>query len=437
MLWIALAPPPLPEAEADRVWWALGFSPRVCRLDEAVLLEVQASERLFGGRRALLQRVRQQAGQQGVPALACAPTALGALALMRQALQGGVPATGCGPRALRLRLDGLPIARLSAARPHAQTLMSLGCHHLGDLRALPRGGVARRFGAGLLDALDRAYGSVPDAFEWITLPERFDESLECPAAVELGPGLLFGVQRLLQRLHAWLVARHRGATTLTLHWRHDTLRRSEVADGALTVRTAEPTQDTTHLQRLLAEHLARTPLAAPVRGLRLEADGTEPLVVRSTSLLPEAHARGEPLHRFIERVSARLGAQAVLRPQLVADHRPERQVAWQAATEAASPQQPPQLPDTLAWHPPWLLREPLRLTVRQERPQYQGELTLLAGPERLESGWWPEGHGMDEADGQTRLRDYYLAESPRAGLLWVFRLRGTDRPAWFLHGIHG
>lgn len=439
MWWIAFAPPPSPEAGAEPLalaWWALGFSPRVCHLDEAVLLEVRASERLFGGRRTLLQRLRQEARHLGVPTLACAPTALGALALMRQAQQDGVPATGCGERALPQRLDTLSIATLSAARPHLETLRALGCGTLGGLRTLPRGGLARRFGAELLAALDRAYGQRPDAFEWLALPERFDEALECPAAVEVGPGLLFGVSRLLQRLRAWLTARHRGVTALTLHWRHDGRRHTEIPDGALTVRTAEPTQDTVYLSRLLAEHLARTPLAAPVRGLRLEAGGTEPMAGTSTSLLPDARERGEPLHRFMERLSARLGPHHVLRPHLVADHRPERMVCWLPASETPA-HRPPALPDGLAWQPPWLLREPLRLAVRENRPQHHGPLTLLAGPERLETGWWPEGQGRDEHDGQTRLRDYYLAESPRAGLLWVYRLRGTDSPAWFLHGIHG
>ncbi|MBP6612438.1 MAG: hypothetical protein KA197_03375, partial [Aquabacterium sp.] len=34
-------------------WWALQFTPRVAQLEEAVVLECHASERLFGGREAL------------------------------------------------------------------------------------------------------------------------------------------------------------------------------------------------------------------------------------------------------------------------------------------------------------------------------------------------------------------------------------------------
>ena len=100
MLWIALRPcappdaspsaheppPPSPEQQA-LAWWALGFSPRVCVLEEAVLLEAGASLRLFGGQRALLQRLRDELplalSSSGGTGLAVAPTALAALALLR------------------------------------------------------------------------------------------------------------------------------------------------------------------------------------------------------------------------------------------------------------------------------------------------------------------------------------------------------------------
>jgi protein ImuB len=46
--------------------------------------------------------------------------------------------------------NDLPLAALAAARPHLATLQRIGCTHWGQLRALPRGGVARRFGAPLI-----------------------------------------------------------------------------------------------------------------------------------------------------------------------------------------------------------------------------------------------------------------------------------------------
>lgn len=80
-----------------------------------------------------------------------------------------------------------------------------------------------------------------------------------------------------------------------------------------------------------------------------------------------------------------------------------------------------------------LLAEPLRLPVIAHRPQHQGELQLLLGPQRIEGGWWDH----DEATGHTlhAVRDYWVARSSRAVLLWVFQTRLADEPAWFLHGV--
>lgn len=92
-----------------------------------------------------------------------------------------------------------------------------------------------------------------------------------------------------------------------------------------------------------------------------------------------------------------------------------------------------------ALYPSWLLATPLRLTVHQGCPQYEGPLTLLAGPQRLESGWL-------EGDAHCALRDYYVARSATAGLVWVYRDRlgqpgagssaaSREVPRWYLHGL--
>ncbi len=71
----------------------------------------------------------------------------------------------------------------------------------------------------------------------------------------------------------------------------------------------------------------------------------------------------------------------------------------------------------------------------------QGPLTLLAGPERLEAGWWSllsNAEAEAEAEGEElALRDDYVAQSPHAGLLWVYRRRSAGEPAWFLQGVYG
>ena len=152
--------------------WALQFTPRVAIAEAAVLLEVAASLRLFGGQAALRERLWPGAQELGATALAWAPNALASLALARAGVEDGLRAP------LATLLDPLPLGVLSALRPHGQTLSHIGCRTLGDVRRLPRGGLARRFDAALLRALDQAYGQAPQTHTWVTLPERFEARLE-------------------------------------------------------------------------------------------------------------------------------------------------------------------------------------------------------------------------------------------------------------------
>lgn len=438
MWWCALCPNPPGIEPAQRALglWALGYTPRVALADEAVLMELSGSARLFGGRVALRARVQAEARELGAQTMAWAPNGLAALALARAGRDGvDVPAPS-----LPEVLDVLPLPVLGAARSHAAVLAQTGCRTLGDLRRRPRDALGRRFDQALLHALDRLYGEAPEAHDWLTVPEVFDARLELPSRVDDASALVFGARRLLLQLAGWLFARRRGVTAFTLRWAYDAMRSREVGPvDALTVRTAEPTRDVEHLARLLAEHLAHVRLQAPVGELFLRADESHPLVETSANLLPQADAATRPveaLPRVLERMAARLGSHRVLRPLLVADHRPEAMCRWRAAdqwADAPMPRHSAPISDTP--QPGFLLPEPLKLGVRGHRPCYQGELRLLLGPQRIEGGWWDR----DEARQRMQLvvRDYWIAFSGRAGLLWIFQTRATDgaEPAWYLHGF--
>ncbi len=222
-----------------------------------------------------------------------------ALACLRLRVEGGAGRVA--------RASDLPLHTLSAARPHLPVLARLGCRSWGDLAALPRAGLARRFGPELVQALDVAFGRAPDVYPWATLPERFAERLELPTRADTAPALLWSASRLLASLQLWLRARQLGVLAVELRWRLDVRRlngQELPPEQALVVGTAEPVQHTEHLRRLLAERLARTPMLAPAVGLALSALRTAPWQAASHSLLPQDRRGGDPLHVFIERVSA-------------------------------------------------------------------------------------------------------------------------------------
>jgi len=412
-------------------------------------MEVRASQRLFGGASALHQRVVQGAAAWGCLQWGRAPTALAALARARHGTTSG-----------SISLDQLPLHTLSATRLHQATLSRLGCKTLGDVRRLPRDGLSRRFGAPLLLALDQAHGLQPETFDWLPLPERFDMRLELPGRVDTTAALVFAARRLLQPLCAWLAGRHAGVRALTLRWQLDVRRRDDAQPGELLVRLSDATRDLERLHRLLGEHLARTLLRGPVGELSLHADDIEPLAIDSISLFQEQGPGGQPgglsaqadalaspdaqrrqreaLSTLLDRLSARLGPERVTQARVLADHRPERTQRWTPAVLmlGTSPRPAPLPPIADHPQPCWLLPAPRPLALHDdgplslaERPVYQGPLRLLAGPHRVEAGWW---------DDLTVARDYYIAHSEQAGLLWVFRERhapGARRSAWFLHGF--
>lgn len=433
---------------AALAWWSLQFTPWVAQVQQALVLEISASERLFGGRRALLQALLQPGHAPLAMQYAHGNSALLALArLACNALQH--PGEVAQPL---LPPDALPLHTLAAAQPHLSTLERLGCTTWGQLRALPRGGVARRFGAPLLTALDQAYGTAPEVYAWLRLPEVFDAPLELAAQVESASAMLFGARRLLAQLQLWLRARQHGVLALELRWQLDARRANarhhdawHPGDGygRLHLRTAEPTQDPRHLERLLAEHLAQVTLPAPVLYLRLRTLETCALRGQSLSLLSDELRSGDSLHHLLERVAARLGPQSVRAVTLQDDHRPECMQNWQALGAQAQSAAPGAMAtskrsasstsagDTQALYPTWLLPQARSLPSGPDGlPQWHGPLALLAGPQRLELQAWDKGPSVQ--------RDYYIAQSPGQGLLWVYRERlgaaQEQGAAWYLHG---
>ncbi len=447
--------------------WALQFTPSVSlqsdlafgELDDTLrpcglLLEVAPSLRCFGGGAALLRRLREGLCAIGLPArVGVAPSATAAWLFARH--RDGLHA---GAAELEGTLRALPAALLARTTAQRATLDAIGARHVDDLLALPRAGLARRCGRALLDELDRALGRQPEPRRWFEAPERFDARIELLAQVEHAEALLFTARRLLEQLAGWLAARHGGLRECVVHAEHDRRYGGDSRpDTRLEIRLADPSRDPERLCGLLRAKLAVTRLVAPVRALRLRCDEVLPLPGASESLFPGDDTAREGVARLVERLQARLGPREVQRLQVAADHRPE--AAWRAVPAdashrpkagAAAAGATTVAPHTdAATHAPrtdaatahaavaclprplWLLDSPIPIGERNSRPWWRSALTLLAGPERIESGWW---------DGAPVQRDYFVAEDETHVLYWIYRERlapEDTRAGWFVHGRFG
>jgi protein ImuB len=398
-VWLAIHPSSAIPSASSLACWAGQFTPRVSVADSALLLEIGGCLRLFGGLDALRQAVMEGlATQEIVARIAVAATPQAALWLAEGECDD---------------LDALPIAALTWPKGVAEKLTRFGLSRLGEARRLTLAGLARRIGKEAATTIARAYGEAPDPRPDFVFPLRFDERLELPVAVENAPALLFAARRLTGALAGWLNIRQAGLRECRLDLVH------QQGTTGLPLRFAEVTRDGSRIERVLRERLERLPLAAPVEALRLIAEALEPLAGHSGGLFDEGNAR-EGMAALVERLRARLGEERVYGIVPVADHRPECATARGAAGADAGIGK--------GSRPFWLLARPESLAEVAGRPHRCGPLRLLAGPERIESGWWDGEEGV----GDLR-RDYFIALTADDRWAWVFReLRAPG--GWYLHG---
>lgn len=397
------------------------FTPRVSlEPPDALLLELRGSVALFGG----LARLR--AAIQGLfPAatVALAPTPRAALAL-------AVAGRRCGladPARFLGRLAPLPLACLRWPQEAEARLAAMGLRTVGDVLRLPRAGFAQRFGVEWLDALDRLTGRSPDPRAAFVPPPRFKARCEPSWEPSGADGVLRVIEPLLESLERFLRERQRGLVALRLtleHRGHDPTQ--------CVLRLASPEQSAAAFARLFAIRLERLPLPAPVRRCTLQSG---PLLHRPAAdgalWRPGEQGGGAAvqLPAFLEQLRARLGDSAVQGLAQLPGHRPER-LTQALSPGVTHPTRELRAPWAAGRRPLWLLPQPRRLQSAADgsgHPADDGRrLELLAGPERIETGWW---------DGEDVTRDYYLAADPEGVRLWIYRERSGR--GWFLHGYFG
>jgi len=386
--------------------WAGQFTPTISLAPaDALLLEIGGCLRLFDGLDALLARARQGVGSLGFDAvLACAPTPSGALMLARN----GLETHAADLVTLRHWLGQLPVEAAEAPAQTLAALRALGIRTISECLRLPRDGFARRFGPGLLDHLDRALGLQPDPRVPHVPPARFFSRLVLPVPVPGVEQVLFGARRLTTELAGFLAGRDAGVTRFTLQLEHE-----DHPPTPILVELSMPSRDPAHLALLLRERLGRITLPGPVAAFSLQCSETMQLAPRNFSLFPERDEAAGHRVELVERLRARLGRDAVHGLALVPEHRPE--LAFRETEPGTASAPPPGTP-----RPLWLLQPP--------RPVARAGLRLIAGPERIESGWWE--------DNDIR-RDYYVAAVDDGARVWAYRETGADDAAehWFLHGL--
>lgn len=317
-------------------------------------------------------------------------------------------------------------------KPEAQRrLINMGVRRLADLWRLPPAGLRRRFGSDFLTLINKALGKAPEPIKNYLPPPAFVHSYELPYEVE-NLGLLRPVvDEMLAQLCDFLRHRELCASSVKLSLLHER-REATLLDVGL--RQASRSQQ--HLMMLIDTHFDTLQIPAAVTALRLEVTQFDAFMSHSESLLigsseaESADSAATSLGQFMERLQARLGGEQVKALATIAEHGPEYASATQrpgkytsvplVAEDANTRQQTtPSNP-----RPLWLLDEPVQLSLRRGSLFHKQAITLLSGPERIESRWW---------SGTEMCRDYYVARENGGSRLWIYREREGSRH-WYLHG---
>ena len=407
---------------------------------DGLLVDVSAVAHLFGGEARLLAEAQASLATRGLAArLAIAQTAGAAWGLAHHGPDRAILAPG---EDIAARLAGLPVAALRLDPEVLLVLRRLGLKRIGDLTGIGRDALKRRFrkraaGASPLIRLDQLLGRaaeplLPVVARPAALVQR--RLLEPLRHRELLDQV---VADLAEEIVGALELRGEGARRLELGlWRVD----GEAAFRSLEL--AQATRDAAHVARLFAGKLDDVEAGFGIELVRLRAAWAEPLAAGQVRLDAEPEDRGTSLAVCLDRLSVRLGADAVRRPVLHASHLPERAQRWQAPL---APE--PSAQEALAFHarPLKLLDRPEPIAVLYATPdgyprrfRWRGgvhEVARVEGPERIAPEWWRE-------KGSTRLRDYYRVEDDGGRRYWIYRagLAGDGRggePEWFLQGLCG
>ena len=399
--------------------WLLQFTPMVCLEKSGASLEISTTLRLFGGIGALAGRIRTGiAALKLHAAIGIAPTPLAAYLLARASHYMTGIRMCREPAQLPERLADIPLVLFDWPHDIVQPLSALGLVRVKDLLSQPRAGLRRRFGDKVMDDLDHALGHSADPREPHRLPEDFVSHTDLLFDIIDAERLFIPINLLLSQMENFLRVRGKAANEIVLELKHNRAINTRHQFGS-----RHPLRNASQWLRLIRERLVAQPFPEAVVALKLTAVRLVVYQELNESWLPTPDVRQEKWQTLIERVASRLGDKRVFSIRENSDHRPE--LAWasdpgrhqkKTARTTATPQHQPR--------PLLLLTEPRALVTVSGAPQHHGALALLAGPERIETGWW---------DGRPVARDYFVAKNPQQEICWIFRDYRQGKK-WYLHG---
>lgn len=286
----------------------------------------------------------------------------------------------------RAFLGPLPLAAADPSPGLAEVFSHWGLRTLGDLTALPRDEIVRRFGAEGLALWQRASGGAARPLHPVKPPQAFAATMEFEHEVETLEPLLFILRRFLDRLTLELQASQHVAAEM-----HFALRLEDDTRHARGFRLPEPTADVEILFRTLHTHLESVQTAACIAGLELRLTPARPLV-RQQGLFETGLRDPHGFAETLARVSALVGSGRLGTPQREDTHRPDAVKLvppLPAIPPAAPPLHPPLGPPLRRFRPPLAVNcSDLDGRTYLWSPYVRGEIAARSTPYHQDGEWW-------------------------------------------------
>jgi len=412
------------------------FSPAVAKdAPDGLFLDTEGVSHLWGGEADLIDDVIRTLAAHSILARAAIADAAGAAwALARFGDGREIVLSG----AEREALAGLPIPALRLEEEAAAQLMRLGIARVGQLAALPRAAITRRFGKGVVLRLDQAMGQAPEALAYRRPPTPWVRRLALAEPISTPEDIARLTTDLCVEICAALAASGRAA------------RRFEFAfhrlDGhvhRIEIGVSRPGREAAPLMRLIARKLEEVD---PGFGIEIATVCARQVEARAAAQIGLAHGEAElakaAVTGLIDSLSNRLGEDAVWRPAPYESHTPERAARHGATLDPVAGGWNAETPRPLR-----LFRRPEPVEAMAAIPddppvmfRWRGRVHRVRraeGPERIGDEWWAKPIETVSTD---QIRDYYRVEDDTGGRYWLYRsgVHGAaEEPKWWLHGVFG
>ncbi|MET0741840.1 MAG: DNA polymerase Y family protein, partial [Microvirga sp.] len=298
--------------------WAIGYSPVVAPdPPDGLWIDIAGVSHLFGSEEELLGDLTGRLNRQGVAAIAAVADAPGAAWAVARYGPGGIVPTG-------RTVDAVAALSVRALRLAADTLSALhrlGIERVGQLAAMPRAPMVRRFGKDTALRLDQAMGHAFEPINPLIPRETAFAALAFAEPIGRIEDLREVVRRLAEDLCRQLTARAEGVRRLDL-----ILRRVDQKGAGLRIGTARATREHHHLARLFDERLETVDPGFGIEEMVLLASRTEPLAEMQTEAhgIAAGRAPDADMSRLVDRLGARLGPDRIYRVAPVETFTPER-----------------------------------------------------------------------------------------------------------------